>query len=123
MNEWQVVPMGDVPEDAPAQKRGSKYARIVTALLGLGPMEAIRVSTGGMKQLAMFRTELRRVAKRSTSRVVNAKRDVVGKNLWVWLEPVANGGTITNINVSGFPVSSTLAQQLRDEVRMRPALR
>src|SRR6266851_5379106 len=90
--------MGDVPVDAPIQKRGSKYARIVTALLGLGPMEAIRVSTGGMKQLAMFRTELRRVAKRSTSRVVNAKRDSEGKNLWVWLEPV---DVSTKINVSG----------------------
>lgn len=81
--------MGDVPADAPVQKRGSKYARIVKALLALPPNEVIRVSTGDMKQLAMFRTELRRVAKRSTPRTVNAKRDADGKNLWVWLEPVA----------------------------------
>jgi hypothetical protein len=100
VNEWQLVPMGDVPVDAPIQKRGNKYSRIVTALLGLGPNEAIRVSTGGIKQLAMFRTELRRVARRSTSRVVNAKRDAEGKNLWVWLEPVDVQANVTRVTVT-----------------------
>lgn len=96
MSDWQIVPMGDVPGDAPAQKRAGKYASIVTAMLGLKPTEAIRVSTNGMKHLAMFRNQLRKVAKRSTSRVVNAKRDADGKNLWVWLDPVyATRVTIT----------------------------
>ena len=90
--------MGEVPADVPIQRRGSKYARIVTALLGIGPHEAIHVSTAGMKQLAMFRTELRRVAKRSTPRVVNAKRDADGKNLWVWLEPL--NATVVNVSSS-----------------------
>jgi hypothetical protein len=105
---WQIVPMGDVPE-APAQKRGCKYARIVTALLGLGPMEAIRVSTDGMKQLAAFRTELRRVAKRSTSRTVNARRDADGKNLWVWLERVEPSTKIDVASV-GRTFASPVAQ-------------
>jgi hypothetical protein len=71
---------------ATVQKRGNKYARIVTALQGLGPNEAIRVSVGGVKQLATFRGEVRRVAKRSTPRRVLTRREADGKNLWLWLE-------------------------------------
>jgi hypothetical protein len=95
--EWQVVNIGEVPT-APVQKRGTKYARIVTALQGLKPDEAIRVHVGGMKELSMFRAEVRRVAKRSTSRRVLTSREKDGKYIWLWLEPIADRGPARAVN-------------------------
>jgi hypothetical protein len=76
--------MGAVPKQ-PEKPAGGKYSRIVTALKGLKEGEAIEVATNGKKHLAMFRTEVQKVAKRSTPRRVLSSRDADGKTLWLWL--------------------------------------
>jgi hypothetical protein len=94
VGDWELVPMGAVPEP-PESRRLGKYARIVVALQGLKPDEAIHLRVNGPKHFQTAKKQLLALV-RPTGRRMLSSRNAENTEMWIWLEPKEETKAVTH---------------------------